>query len=76
MSFSSFAVGLLQLSLVVLDDELPYSLGPGLLLTSSPIDRFQAHVLDPITMDDVAYFLEIREAEVKHSSILEDREAK
>lgn len=71
----SFASGCLQLSLVVLDDELPDSLGPELLLTRISLVQFQTHMLDPVTMDEICDASEVFAAEVEDRDGFEDGEA-
>ena len=75
VSSSNFAFGCLQLSLMVLDDELSHSLNLGLSLTRSPLLGFLVHVLVPVTMDEIAESPEICAAEVEDSDGLEDGEA-
>jgi len=71
----NFAFGCFQLSLVVLDDELPYSLDLDLSLTRISFDMFQVHVLDPVAMDVICDASEIFAAEVEDCDGLENREA-
>jgi hypothetical protein len=71
----NFAFGCLQLSLVVLDDELSHSLRPELLLTLLSLSDFQVHMLDPVTVDKICNSPEIFVAEVEDGDGLENREA-
>lgn len=75
VSSGNFTFGRLQLSLMVLDDELPYSLDLGLSLTRSPLLGFQVHVLVPVTMNEISDAPEICAAEVKDGDGFEDGEA-
>jgi hypothetical protein len=75
VSFGSFAFRDFKFSLVILDDELPHSLGSQLLLTRKPLSQFLVAMLDPIAMDEICQSSEIFVAEVEYCDSIEDRES-
>jgi hypothetical protein len=74
VSSGSLACGDFKFSLVILDDELPHSLGLRLVLTLKSLSAFRSHVRLEVTMDESCQPCEILVAEAEDSDGLEDWE--